>query len=73
LATGEQCIDLSPHHQPDYAVDGSFPSTTAPDLPAVSEHRVTVAEFHHLDAVGDEDDAQPTRPEIADNAEELLS
>ena len=73
VAVAEERVDLAPDHHADDAVDVGVGDLAAADELAVAQHGVAVADLEHLlEAVGDEDDAEALRLEVADDAEELL-
>ena len=69
----EERVDLAADHHADDAVDGRLRDSAAADQPPVAQHRVAVADLHHLlQAVRDEDDAEALRLQVAHDAEELV-
>ena len=69
VAMAEKSVDLAPDHHADDAVDVDLGDVAAADEPAVAQHRVAVADLEHfLEAVRDEDDAEPLRLQVAHDA-----
>ena len=72
-AVAEERVDFAADHHADDAVDVCLCDISAADEAPVAQHSVAVADLEHLfEAVGHEDDAQPFRFEVADDAEELF-
>src|SRR5262249_28338340 len=64
---------LTSDHQADDAVDRGLGDSAATDEAPVAKYGVAVAELHHFfQPMGDENDREPLRLEVADDAEELL-
>ena len=74
LAMREQSARPSrPTIMPDDAVDIGVGDRAAADQPAVAQDGVAVADLEHLlQPVGDEDDRQALRLQVADDAEQLV-
>src|SRR4029077_15471090 len=73
LAMGEKRIHLAADHEPDDVIDGSVGDGAAADQVTITEDGVTVTNLHDLfQAMGDENDTEALRLEIADDAKELL-